>query len=193
MRITRVYTRSGDDGTTGLGQGRRVPKNDPRLRAFGTVDELNATLGLAYGLLRQDPSDLDGADRALVLSEIESVQNLLFTLGGDLSVPLQDRWEKMPVISSAHTQEMERKIDTLNGKIPPLEEFVLPRGAPAVGALHLARTICRRAEREVLDLREKEPIDDAILPFLNRLSDFLFVLARWLCIRSGEEETTWNP
>jgi len=192
VRITKVYTRGGDDGTTGLVGGTRIPKNDIRIRAYGTVDELNSALGLALALLREGPAALPPPKRQRIDAELARLQNLLFTVGCDLAVPLSDRFDGMPVVTESHVLELEASIDAFNSEIPPLEEFVLPTGTAAAAALHLARTVCRRAEREVLDLRDREPVGEAMLPFLNRLSDHLFVLARWLSIASGRTEVSWE-
>ena len=192
MRITKVYTKNGDDGFTGLAGGERVSKTHPRVETYGTVDELNSALGLARGHLERDPIPLPEDKRNRALGDLAYLQNLLFTLGGDLSMPRETRPEGVPVITPAHTTDLEARIDSLNGEIPPLEDFILPAGSPAVAALHLARTICRRAERCAVALAAEEDIGGAIVPFLNRLSDYLFVLARWVAISSGEEETTWE-
>ncbi|MCA9425882.1 MAG: cob(I)yrinic acid a,c-diamide adenosyltransferase [Candidatus Omnitrophica bacterium] len=191
-RITKVYTRSGDDGTTGLVGKGRVSKNHRRIQSYGTVDELNAALGLARAHLNQDASNLPSEKKDLALRELADLQNLLFTVGCDLATRIEDRWDGMPVTTMAHVEELERKIDEFNEEVPALKDFVLPTGTPTVAALHLARTICRRAERDALTLRDEEPIGEAVLPFLNRLSDYLFVLSRWLTISAGDTETTWE-
>lgn len=192
MRITRVYTRKGDDGTTGLVGNHRVSKNCPRIHAYGTVDELNACLGLARSLLEVDTSQLTSENRQRSTEELASLQNLMFTLGADLATRLEDRWDNMPTVSEDMVSEIERRLDILNEEIPPLQEFILPHGTPVVSAIHVARTVCRRAERDALALRDEEPIGDFVIPFLNRVSDLLFVLARWVCLKSGNPESTWT-
>lgn len=192
MRITRVYTRKGDDGTTGLVGNRRVPKDSPRISAYGSVDELNSAVGMARALLEQDSSDLPEHSRDHVLNQLADLQNFLFTVGSELATPMEDRWDGMPVVEKKDVDALEKTMDALNDDIPPLEDFVLPTGTPSSSALHLARTICRRSEREVLTLSREEQVGDQVIPYLNRLSDYLFVLSRWLCIHSGREETTWN-
>ncbi len=192
FRITKVYTRSGDDGTTGLVGKGRVSKNHRRIQSYGTVDELNAALGLARAHLNEDKSNLPSDKKDLAFGELAYLQNLLFTVGCDLATRIEDRWDGMPVTEDRHVQDLEHKIDELNEELPPLKDFVLPTGTPTVAALHLARTICRRAERDALSLRDEEPIGDAVLPFLNRLSDYLFVLSRWLTVSAGDPETTWE-
>ena len=193
LRITKVYTRKGDDGTTGLVGKGRLPKNHPRIQCFGTVDELNAAVGLARAYLTETNRELPIEKKEKALQELDRVQNLLFTVGGDLATRLEDRWDGMPLITENEVRVLEEKIDEFNASLPPLENFVLPSGRPSVAALHLARTICRRAERDALSLREKEPIGETLVPFLNRLSDYLFVLARWLTHSSGDKETLWKP
>ena len=169
-----------------------MAKNHPRIAAFGTIDELNAAVGLARAHVRQDPPCMSADKRERALTALADLQNLLFVVGCDLSTPLDKRDNDMPLLEAKHTADIERKIQIFDRDLPPLREFVLPTGIPAVAALHLARTICRRAEREAVALRETEPIGDAVAPFLNRLSDYLFVFARWLVFACGEEETTWQ-
>ena len=174
-RLTRIYTRSGDDGTTGLAGGERLPKDHPRIEAIGSVDELNA----AIGLLRAQPLGED-MDRPL-----EAIQHRLFDLGGELAMPGTE------LLKAAHTTDLEQTLDRFNADLPPLEEFVLPGGSEAAARCHLARTTCRRAERELLRLSRLEPVNSGSITYLNRLSDLLFVLARVLARRSGGE-VTWQ-
>lgn len=183
VRLDRIYTRTGDDGTTALGNGRRVPKQDPRVEAYGTVDELNAALGLLAGALK-------GRDRALIVS----VQNDLFDAGADLCVPPGDAPHARRALRVAGTQvaRLEREIDRRNAVLPPLTSFVLPGGSPAAAWTHLARTVCRRAERRLATLAVAQPVNPEIARYLNRLSDLLFVLARALSRRAGRE-ATWVP
>src|SRR5437870_2726354 len=168
-RITKVYTRTGDDGTTGLGGGQRVRKDSLRIGAFGTVDELNSQLGLAIaaGL---DPR----LDEALA-----TIQNELFHLGSDLCVPEEDKVRlPVPKIEARHVEKLEKLMDELSADLPALENFILPGGAPGAAALHVSRAVCRRAERETLRLSREETVGPFVIAYLNRLSDALFVMAR---------------
>lgn len=183
-RLTRIYTRTGDAGTTALGGGRRVSKDALRVRAYGTVDELNSALGvaLAHGL----------ADR--LVTELAMIQNELFDLGSDLCWPMDDdRRDRIPTVQPRHLERLEQLIDELNGIVGPLTNFVLPGGAPGAAQLHVARTICRRAEREVVTLVGVEPIGELVLPYLNRLSDALFVMARFENHQRSVIEPLWQP
>lgn len=175
-RLTRIYTRSGDDGSTGLAGGERVAKDHPRIDAIGAVDELNSHLGL----LRS--ATLDADDDAL----LETLQHRLFDLGGELAMPGTE------LLRAAHTTQLEHALDDYNAALPPLREFVLPGGSAAAARCHVARAVCRRAERELLRLSRVEPVNSAGITFLNRLSDLLFVLARTLARRDGGNEVTWR-
>ena len=175
-RLTKIYTRSGDGGSTGLADGRRISKDHARIEAIGTVDELNSMIGL----LRAQPLD-DQSDQLL-----EVIQHRLFDLGGELAMPGTD------LLNDAHTIYLEQTLDRFNADLPALDEFVLPGGNEAAARCHLARTSCRRAERELLRLSRHEPLNSASSKFLNRLSDLLFVLARVLARRDGGEEVTWK-
>src|SRR5271168_2373902 len=166
--LNRIYTRTGDDGTTALGSGERRPKYDLRIATFGTVDETNA----AIGVVRLHLADARELDAMLGL-----IQNDLFDLGADLAVPQREgKAERLRVLSS-QVERLERDIDSLNAHLAPLTSFVLPGGTPAAAHLHLARTICRRAERIMVELAAKpdEPVGDAAIQYMNRLSDFLFI------------------
>jgi cob(I)alamin adenosyltransferase len=187
VALNRIYTRTGDDGTTGLVTGERRRKDDLRIAAFGTVDETNACIGLAR-LHTADQPDLDG-----ILSRI---QNDLFDLGADLATPERDEppaHEPLRVVE-AQVERLEREIDALNKDIPPLRSFVLPGGTAAAAALHLARTVCRRAERLAVELARKpgERVSAPALKYLNRLSDLLFVAAR-AANRNGALDVLWRP
>jgi cob(I)alamin adenosyltransferase len=190
LRITRVYTRAGDDGTTGLVGGRRVPKDDPRIEAYGTVDELNAVVGLARTFNRRgrgperEIAEIDGILRA--------VQNDLFEVGADLATRAADRWEGMRRLGDDDVRRLEEWCDRLNADQPPLEEFILPGGGPVGAFLHQARTVCRRAERCVVTLVATEEVGSGCLRYLNRLSDLLFVLGRWAARAHGEPEHQWE-
>ena len=183
-RLTRIYTKTGDEGMTGLGGGRRVAKDSPRVRAYGTVDELNSAIGVALAL--------DLSERlAAVLGPI---QNELFDLGSDLCWPEDDeRRERIPTVQPKHVKRLETLIDELNAVVGPLTNFILPGGSPGAAQLHVARTVCRRAEREAITLSHEEPIGELVLPYLNRLSDALFVMARYENHERGVAEPLWQP
>ena len=183
-RLTRIYTKTGDDGMTGLGGGRRVPKDSPRVSAYGTVDELNSAIGVALALGLSDR----------VAAELGTIQNELFDLGSDLCWPEDDeRRGRIPTVQPKHVDRLEQLIDELNEIVGPLTNFLLPGGAPGAAQLHLARTICRRAERETITLSHEEPIGQLVLPYLNRLSDALFVMARFENHERGVAEPLWQP
>lgn len=175
-RITKVYTRTGDGGTTGLADGSRVAKDSARIEAIGAVDELNSALGvlLAEGL----PQDLRGC--------LVEVQHDLFDLGGELSCPGH------PILSEEHVARLERLLDGFNAELAPLEDFVLPGGTRAAAVAHVARAVCRRAERRVVTLAGKEAVSPLAMQYLNRLSDLLFVLARVLNRRAGRADVLWR-
>lgn len=182
-RITRVYTRSGDDGTTSLTGGDRVSKASPRVELYGTVDELNAAVGVAIA---------HGVDEALA-SSLASIQNELFHLGAELSVSPARRDEVAgPRVGVRHVEDLEELMDRLSGDLAPLENFVLPGGSPAGAQLHAARTVCRRAERLAVTLSAEEPVSAEALAYLNRLSDALFVMARWENARAGVTDVLWQ-
>lgn len=178
-RLSKIYTRTGDSGTTGLGTGERTRKDDPRIEAMGTVDELNAVLGLlACEPLPEDLTEL-----------VVRLQHELFDLGGELSLP------GMVLFPEARVAELEAILDRLNEALPPLKEFILPGGTRAAAVAHLARTVCRRAERQVVRLAREEPTErlrPVIGQYLNRLSDLLFVLARTLNARAGVTDVLWQ-
>jgi len=182
-RITRVYTRSGDDGSTSLGSGQRVPKDSLRIEAYGTVDEVNSHLGaaLAAGL---DPR---------VAEAVRGIQNELFHLGSDLCILEKDK-TRMPAprIEARHVAALERLMDALSEELGPLENFVLPGGSPGAAALHVARAVCRRAERLLVALGRAEPIGAHTVEYANRLSDALFVLARYENRRQGVADVLWD-
>src|SRR5262249_54935850 len=182
--LSRIYTRTGARGATALGDGSRVPKDHPRVVAYGGVDELNAALGL---LLAHHP---DLAEAPL----LRAIQNDLFDVGADLCVP-QPADEKTSArlrIGEGHVHGLEQAIDRLNAGLQPLTSFVLPGGRPSAAWCHQARTVCRRAERDVLTLMRTEPVNPQVLVYLNRLSDLLFVLAR-VCNDNGREDVPWVP
>lgn len=176
-RLTRIYTRTGDDGSTGIDATTRLPKNAPRIVAMGSVDELNSQLGL----LLTESALPDDAQRLLV-----SVQHRLFDLGGELAMP------EYQAVKSADIAALETAIDGWNTALPPLREFILPGGDRAGALCHVARTVCRRAECDLVALHQAAPLRSELLAYLNRLSDMLFVLARTLNRAAGQEITYWQ-
>jgi len=177
-RLTKIYTRTGDDGTTGLGSGERVAKDCPRVEAYGTVDELNACIGLVLA---------SPGLTTLIHNSLTEIQHRLFDLGGELAVPGRD------VILAADSSDLERLLDALNADLPPLKDFVLPGGTPGAAICHLARAVCRRAERRVITLQRSEPVNAESVRYLNRLSDLLFVVSRVLCRVDSGAEVIWKP
>ncbi|MFI5182426.1 MAG: cob(I)yrinic acid a,c-diamide adenosyltransferase [Thermoanaerobaculia bacterium] len=192
IRINRVYTRGGDRGETSLVGGQRVPKDSIRIESYGTVDELNAVLGLVRVANRRIPGAPE-ADVSQLDDLLDRIQNDLFDLGSDLATLPGDRHPKQPVVEARHVTELESAIDAFNDGLPELTSFVLPGGGPVSAFLHQARTVCRRAERLVTTLGREEAIGEHPLPYLNRLSDLLFVLSRWAARSRGEAETLWDP
>jgi len=186
VKLNKIYTRTGDAGTTGLGTGERVAKDAPRIAAYGTVDETNAAIGLARAHLAGQP----GLDAKLM-----RIQNDLFDLGADLCVPDRGNTKGEALrTSDDQVTRLEDEIDEMNTELNPLKSFVLPGGSPAAAALHLARTICRRAEREMVSLAvlRDEHVSPAALKYINRLSDFLFVASRYANDR-GKSDMLWVP
>ena len=176
-RLTKIYTRTGDDGSTGLGDGSRIGKDALRVAAFGTVDEANSAIGLLLAC--------DGIAEG-VRALLTSIQHGLFDLGGELCIPGH------AAMTQADVDALERELDRFNADLPPLKEFILPGGTEAAARCHLARTIVRRAEREAVALSRAEPVRTEALAWLNRLSDVLFVLARVLCRDAGVDEVSWR-
>ncbi len=176
-RLSKIYTRTGDDGSTGLGDGSRATKDSPRIEAIGAVDELNSQLGVLRALSL--PADTDA-----LLAEI---QHRLFDLGGELSIPGRE------AVTAGHVEALERALDRLNEALPPLKEFILPGGSPAAAQAHVARSVCRRAERRLITLHRHEALPPAAIGYLNRLSDLLFVLARHLNRAQGHADVLWQP
>jgi cob(I)alamin adenosyltransferase len=181
-RLTKIVTRTGDDGTTGLVSGERVSKDSPRVWACGTVDELNSAIGLARAF--NSDADLD--------EKLRRIQNDLFNLGAELATPTGQLVAGMPRIKKPHVADLERLVDDLTSKLGPLKEFILPGGKPAAAQLQLARTICRRAERFCVRLSKDDKLGEYVIPYLNRLSDVLFTLARWVNHTAGAQETYWE-
>lgn len=176
-RLSKIYTKTGDDGTTGLGDGSRVSKDSLRVEAYGTVDEANSAIGMILA------NDSVATDIRRCLTE---VQHDLFDLGGELCIPGYE------AIQDGFVDRLERELDRLNADLPPLKDFILPGGGHATAACHLARTIVRRAERRVSTLRAEEPVRDQPLRYLNRLSDLLFVIARVLARAESGQEVIWD-
>jgi cob(I)alamin adenosyltransferase len=190
IRITRVYTRTGDAGDTALVGGRRVPKDAPRIEAYGTIDELNAAIGLARAF-NAERLKKSAAHRRLD-ETLRRLQNELFDLGSELATPEDAVYEGMFRVGSAQVTGLERLIDECQKDLAPLKSFVLPGGGRVGSFLHLARTVCRRAERRLLALSRVEPIGEWPLKYVNRLSDLLFVLSRWVGAKLGESEYLWQ-
>ena len=190
ISITRVYTRTGDRGDTGLVGGKRVPKDSPRIVAYGTVDELNAIIGLARTFNEERLGE--GEHYRWLDDVLRRVQNELFDLGSELATPADAEYEGMFKVGEAQVQALERLMDQCQKDLPPLRSFTLPGGGRINAFLHHARTVCRRAEREVLRLSRAEPINEWALRYLNRLSDALFVLSRWVAKHMGEQEYLWE-
>lgn len=178
----KIYTRTGDDGTTGLFAGGRVKKTHLRVEAYGTVDELNSILGLARALKPAEP----------VSAHLEHVQNDLFHLGADLSTPLESEAAWVVRVKPEQVAWLETSIDQMTDVLPALKNFILPGGTPAAAQIHVGRTVCRRAERLAVALTEEHPINAQALVYLNRLSDWLFTLARYENHLNGADETVWN-
>lgn len=186
MSDMRVYTRTGDDGQTGLFGGPRVAKDDPRLEAYGTVDELNSTIGVATAFLEHDD----------LRAWLQIVQSDLFDVGGELATPeIEERIRKGqavgPRVTDDDVAKLERWIDAMDEELQPLTRFILPGGTPASAQLHVARTVCRRAERRVLSLSRDAEVAPTVMRYLNRLSDCLFTMARMVNARAGVAEPEW--
>jgi cob(I)alamin adenosyltransferase len=196
VRLNKIYTRTGDDGTTGLGNGERRAKYDSRVAAYGEVDETNSAIGLARLATAGSPN----SDLTLIDAMLKRIQNDLFDLGADLCVPEPKRIESQKAtrpplrILMSQVDWLEAAIDQLNADLSPLRSFVLPGGTPAAAALHQARTVCRRAERQIVELAaaDGEAVGAAVIAYINRLSDFLFVAARFANNRGGDD-VLWAP
>lgn len=182
-RITKVYTRTGDDGTTSLGAGQRVPKDSLRVETYGTVDELNSHVGAAIA---------SGIEPELTQA-LRTIQNDLFHLGSDFCVTEEDKATRpVPRVEARHVDALEKLIDRLSEDLPPLENFVLPGGTSGAAMLHVARSVCRRAERLAVALARGEAVGDQVVVYLNRLSDLLFVMARWENRKKGTPDVLWD-
>jgi cob(I)alamin adenosyltransferase len=199
-KLTRIYTRTGDDGTTGLVGGQRVKKNALRIETYGTVDELSSVVGLARSALaevRRKRPVQDAARANAVAARLDAwlawTQDVLFNVGSDLATLTQDRWEGMPLVTADDALALERAIDEAQRDLDPLANFIHPGGAFAGAFLHQARTVCRRAERLLITLNDNEPISRDVIRFINRLSDALFVWSRWINAALDQPEHLWNP
>jgi cob(I)alamin adenosyltransferase len=190
VRINRVYTRKGDSGNTSLVGGRPIAKDHLRVESYGSVDELNSLLGIARSFNAQKPAGKhrDGLDRIL-----QFVQQRLFDLGSQLATLPGDEFEGQVKITAEDVTWLEEVIDTMNGELEPLQSFVLPGGGLGTSFLHQARAVCRRTERVVVALAREEEVGEFVLPYLNRLSDALFVFSRWVTATLDEPETLWQP
>jgi len=188
IRITRVYTRTGDAGETALVGGRRIPKDSQRIVAYGAVDELNSVLGI----VRASAATRTSPGAARLIDILKRLQNELFDLGSELATPADGEYEGMWRVSEAEVRDLERTIDELQKDLETLKSFVLPGGGMLGAFLHQARTVCRRAEIEILRLSRLETVAPFLLRYVNRLSDLLFVLARWIAKQESEEEYLWE-
>ena len=189
--INRVYTRTGDKGTTRLAGGQEVAKTDARIEAYGTLDELNACLGLVTEELARSPSEKTNTSG--LLKQLRRIQNELFDAGGELATLPEDRHPQQAVLQASDVERLEAEMDEANEALPSLSSFVLPGGGMTSAFIHQARTVCRRAERCLVRLVQIEPQRDELLQYVNRLSDWLFVMGRRAAIESGHEEVLWQP
>ncbi len=190
MRITKVYTRVGDKGDTRLVGGEKIPKDALRIESYGSVDELNSIVGIVrVEIARANAPAMEAAHLEALL---EQIANDLFNLGSDLATRFDSRREAGRRMGAGDVGRLEREIDALNEHLPPLEEFILPGGGPVSAFLHQARTVCRRAERDVIRASRVEDINPDTIVYLNRLSDWLFVAARWIAKAMGEPEFLWD-
>lgn len=176
-RLSKIYTRTGDKGITGLGDGSRTEKDSPRVEAFGDVDELNSQIGVVLAFSLAEP----------LQDILTGIQHDLFDLGGELCIP------GYSALSAEYVSRLEQQLDQINAKLPPLKEFILPGGSAAAAACHVARTVCRRAERRLVSLAHQESVSAISLQYLNRLSDLLFVLAREINRTQGVADVLWQP
>jgi cob(I)alamin adenosyltransferase len=187
--LSKIYTKTGDAGDTGLGDGTRVPKDHIRVAAYGSVDELNADFGVLLTVLRSSGIPVFGGKEIEEL--VANVQNDLFDVGADLCVPIKEG-DKALRVRAVQVEHLEKAIDRYNERLQPLKSFVLPGGTTASAWCHLARTVCRRAERDVVTLMHTEIVNPQVITYLNRLSDLLFVLAR-ICNNDGKDDVLWAP
>jgi cob(I)alamin adenosyltransferase len=190
MRITKVYTKTGDKGKTRLAGGQTVWKDSVRVEAYGDVDELNSSIGVVRAFNAESIGTHPSANR--LEEELRWMQNKLFDVGGLLATAPGQTFKNMPTVTAGDVSRLEKLMDRCQKDLPPLKEFVLPGGGKISSLLHQARTICRRAERLCVRLGKEEPLDPALVRFLNRLSDTLFVLARWMLQQEGRAEILWQ-
>ena len=190
LRITKVYTRTGDAGKTRLAGGQQVWKDELRVEAYGTVDELNAVIGVVLAFITG--RTIGGAVRKRLDVELRWTQNKLFDVGGLLATASGQQFSNMPCVTERDVARLEQLMDACQKELPPLKEFLLPGGGMVSSLLHQARTVCRRAERACVRLARAEPVDPLLVKYLNRLSDALFVLARWVAKRSRTPEVLWR-
>lgn len=186
VKLNKIYTRTGDDGSTGLVGGDRVPKNSPRVCAYGDLDELNAHIGLCFTLAHEQ-------QKTVLAAKLQRIENELFDLGAELATPPGQEWPTMTKMTSQDVSRLEAWIDELNAPLVELRSFVLPGGSILNAHLHLARAVCRRTERSVLDLKEVELVSDEVVRYVNRLSDLLFVMSRHALHLDGKPEILWIP
>jgi cob(I)alamin adenosyltransferase len=179
---TKIYTKTGDDGTTGLFGGSRLPKDHIRIEAYGTVDELNAVIGCLMATLQDN----------VLVAFLQNIQSRLFTVGSNLASD-PDKEMITPDLLDSDIGEIEKAIDEYQAQLPPLKHFIMPGGSQSISAAHLARTVCRRAERRCVALAHDSAVEPIIILYLNRLSDYFFVVARWLARQEGVEEIKWIP
>jgi cob(I)alamin adenosyltransferase len=179
---TKIYTKTGDDGTTGLFGGTRLPKDHIRIEAYGTVDELNAVIGCLMATLQDDT----------LVAFLQNIQSRLFTVGANLASD-PDKEMLTPDLLDSDISDVEKAIDAYQAQLPPLKHFIMPGGSQSISAAHLARTVCRRAERRCVALAHISAVEPIIILYLNRLSDYFFVVARWLALQEGVEEIKWIP
>jgi cob(I)alamin adenosyltransferase len=186
VALNKIYTRTGDDGSTGLVGGARVKKASRKVWAYGDVDELNAHLGLCLAFVND-------ATKGLIGEKLITIQNELFDIGAELATPTDAHWEGMLKATQQHVEKLEHWIDELNEPLPTLKSFILPGGSALAAQLHIARTVCRRAERSILLAHEQEPVSSSIREYMNRLSDLLFVMARAVLLADNQPEYLWAP
>lgn len=190
VKITKVYTRTGDSGKTGLVGGKRIPKDHSRIEAYGTVDELNSVLGIVLSYLMQKEASEQRKKLGIIL---EAIQQKLFDIGSELATLPGDEYEGQVNLKHEDVLWIEGIIDEMNKELKPLKSFILPGGTPLNSFLHLARTVCRRTEREIVKLNNIDLVSPEIIKFINRLSDLLFVTGRWVTETLNEKENLWKP
>ena len=190
VKITKVYTRTGDTGQTGLVGGKRLPKDHPRIESYGSVDELNSVIGLALSFLAKKEASKRREKLGLIL---EAIQQKLFDTGSELATLPGDEYEGQITLQAENVEWLEEIIDAMNEELQPLKSFILPGGTSLNAFLHQSRTVCRRAERDILKLNQIDLVNPEIIKYINRLSDFLFVAGRWVTETLGETETLWQP